>query len=157
MASSSSSSSSSSPEFVVLGAGVAGLTTALELRKSFPSSTITIVAKHSPGSSSPTEYTSPWAGANWHSFEEEMNEFAEYDRVTFTRFVDIAATSPESGIQVLPLRIVFDTEHVRQKGLWFEKLVGGVREVPGEELPSNAVMGLDMSSFMINTVVYLAW
>ncbi|EXJ80329.1 hypothetical protein A1O1_08473 [Capronia coronata CBS 617.96] len=144
-------------DFIVLGAGVAGLTTALELRRAFPSATIRVVAKHLPGTTAGTEYTSPWAGANWASFENELNQFAEYDRVSYTRFLNIAAESPESGVQVLPLRIAYDTEETREKRLWYEQLVGGVTEVPKKELPPGAIMGLDWSSFMINTVVYLSW
>lgn len=150
---------SSTPEFVVvLGAGVAGLTTALELRRAFPSAKINVVAKHFPGTANATEYTSPWAGANWMSFEKEVNRFAEYDRASYTRFLDIAAKSPESGVQVLPIRVVYDVDEVRRKKLWFEQLLGGANEVPEHELPPGAVMGLDLSrSFMINTIVYLGW
>jgi len=35
--------------FVVLGAGVVGLSTALTLRETFPDARITVVAKHFPG------------------------------------------------------------------------------------------------------------
>ncbi|EHY57422.1 hypothetical protein HRR83_002908 [Exophiala dermatitidis] len=150
-------SSSSPTDFVVLGAGVAGLTTAVELHRAFPSATIAVVAKYMPGYTSATEYTSPWAGANWHSFEKEPNQFAEYDRATYSRFIEIAAQSPESGIEPLPLRVLYDTDETRRKGLWYAEHIGGVKEVPENELPPGAVFGLDMASFMINTTVYLSW
>ncbi|EXJ86544.1 hypothetical protein A1O3_03497 [Capronia epimyces CBS 606.96] len=149
--------SSTPPEFVVVGAGVVGLTTALELRRAFPSASITVVAKYLPGTASATEYTSPWAGANWLSFETERNHLAEYDAASYPRFLDIAAQAPESGVQVFPLRIVYDTDQPRQHRFWFEQLVGGITEVPENDLPPGAVMGVDMSSFMINTIVYLGW
>ncbi|KAL2428989.1 D-amino-acid oxidase [Exophiala dermatitidis] len=151
------SSSSTPVDFVVLGAGVAGLTTAVELHRAFPSATIVVVAKYMPGYTSATEYTSPWAGANWHSFEKEPNQFGEYDRVTYSRFIEIAAQSPESGIEPLPLRVLYDTDETRRKGLWYAEHIGGVKEVPKNELPPGAVFGLDMASFMINTTVYLSW
>lgn len=56
----------SKQEFVILGAGVLGLTTALELHGRHPGCEITIVAKFVPGDRS-VEYCSPWAGANWCS------------------------------------------------------------------------------------------
>ena len=55
-----------SPAYIILGAGVVGLTTALELGDRFPHAEITIVAKHVPGDRT-VEYCSPWAGANWCS------------------------------------------------------------------------------------------
>jgi len=48
---------------LVNSAGVAGLTTALQLAKKHKDAAITIVAKHMPGDYD-IEYTSPWAGAN---------------------------------------------------------------------------------------------
>lgn len=144
-------------ELVVLGGGVAGLTTAMELRRQFPSARLTVVAKYLPGFTSPTEYASPWAGANWHSFEKERNQSAEYDAVAFQKFIEIAAKSPESGLKALPMRCVYDSDDVRRKPLWYEDVVGGVRETPKNELPQGAVMGLDMEGFMINTAAYLSW
>ena len=148
---------SSPAEIVVLGAGVAGLTTAFEVRQQFPAAHITVVAKYTPGFTSPTEYVSPWAGANWVSFETERNRFAEYDAVSFPKFVQIATDSPESGVKVLPMRMIFDNEEVRRKPLWYGELLGGVREVPKHQLPVGAVMGLETGGVMINTVAYLQW
>ncbi|KIW47053.1 hypothetical protein, variant [Exophiala oligosperma] len=147
---------SSPTEIVVLGAGVAGLTTALEARQQFPNAQITVVAKFLPGFTSPTEYVSPWAGANWHSFEKERNQFAEYDAVSFTKFTDIAAKSPESGIKSMPMRVFYDSDERRQD-LWYGDFIGGIEEAPKHELPEGVVVGLDMASFMINTVAYLQW
>lgn len=85
--------------FLVLGAGVIGLTTALVLHDHYPTSKITIVAKHFPGdrsigkfsydhtlqflSDSSPEYTSPWAGANWCSMAHDNGPLEGYDEVTF--------------------------------------------------------------------------
>jgi hypothetical protein len=42
--------------------------------------------------------------------------------------------------------------------IWYEDLVGGVRELGKEELPPGAVFGLDFQrTFVINTQVYLNW
>jgi glycine/D-amino acid oxidase-like deaminating enzyme len=144
-------------ELVVLGGGVAGLTTAMELRRQFPSAGITVVAKYLPGYTSATEYASPWAGANWHSFEKERNQYAEYDAVAWKKFIEIAAKSPESGVKSVPMRVVYDNADVRRKPLWYEEVIGGIKETPKDELPAGAVMGLDMAGFMINTVVYTSW
>ncbi|KIV92712.1 hypothetical protein PV10_03984 [Exophiala mesophila] len=144
-------------EFVVLGAGIAGLTTALELKQIYPNSQVTVVAKHFPGSASMTEYTSPWAGANWHTFEPTYNKYAKYDEVTFGRFTKLAKQSPECGIKPCPLRLIYDSEEDIKQNPWYADLVGGISKVPKSELPLGAGAGVDMVTFMINTVVYLSW
>lgn len=148
------------PSVVVLGAGVAGLTTACTLLARFPSPkalNITVVAKHLPGDTAPTEYCSPQAGANWCTFETEFNQSAHYDKVTFERFLRIAAQSPESGVKRFPLRLVRGKEIEKPGLFWFDDLVGGVKDVPKQELPEGADWGVDLVTFMYNPNVYLSW
>uniref|UniRef100_A0A093VHW2 D-amino-acid oxidase n=1 Tax=Talaromyces marneffei PM1 TaxID=1077442 RepID=A0A093VHW2_TALMA len=151
--------SSQTLNIIVLGAGVAGLTTAHSLLAKLPPTKInlTIVAKHLPGDINQTEYCSPQAGANWRSFEKELNQYGEYDKIAFERFLQIARESPESGVKRFPMRLVFGPEHDRSKaGLWFEKLVGGIVDVPKDELPEGAGWGIDLVTFMVNPAVYCA-
>ena len=54
-----------SAHYVVLGAGIVGLATALELHDKHPSAKITIVAEFLPGDDSP-DYCSIWASAMLH-------------------------------------------------------------------------------------------
>ncbi|KAL1863815.1 hypothetical protein Plec18170_000655 [Paecilomyces lecythidis] len=145
---------------VILGGGVTGLTVASELLRLYPHAKITIVAKHLPGDVSFTEYASPQAGANWASFEEELGRYATYDRVAFERFLRIAEEFPESGVKRFPMRFVFDDEKEKVKRLWYADLVGGVKDVDvdeGEKLPEGAKSAVDLTTFMINPVVYLIW
>jgi D-amino-acid oxidase len=153
-------------EFVVLGAGVIGLSTALTLRETYPSSTITVVAKHFPGDRS-IEYASPWAGANWSSMATDSGPLEGYDRVTFNRFARMVGSGLGSsvGLGRMGLRAIFDAE-IEQVGvlsegtgkLWYEELVGGMRFLEKGELPEGAVFGLDFkSTFRLNTQVYLNW
>ena len=93
--------------FVVLGAGVIGLTTALVLRDHYPASPITIVAKHLPGDRS-IEYTSPWAGANWASMANDNGPLEKYDEVTFKKLGEITDRYPEAGVGRMPMRGFFD-------------------------------------------------
>lgn len=146
---------------IVLGAGVAGLTTAHSLYSRFSPHTklnITIVAKHLPGDINQTEYCSPQAGANWRSFEKELNQYGQYDKVAFERFLKIAQESPESGVKRFPLRLVYgDEDDKRREGLWFGELTGGLTDVPKNELPKGATWGIDTLTFMFNPVVYCNW
>jgi D-amino-acid oxidase len=53
--------------YTVIGAGVVGLTTALEIARR--GHYVRVVAEHMPGEFHP-DYTSPWAGAHWRSMAE---------------------------------------------------------------------------------------
>ncbi|KAF2450689.1 nucleotide-binding domain-containing protein [Karstenula rhodostoma CBS 690.94] len=153
-------------KFVVLGAGVIGLSTALALREAYPSSTITVVAKHFPGDRS-IEYTSPWAGANWSSMATDNGPLEGYDRVTFNRFAKMVeeGLGDVVGVGRMGLRVFFDAEieqvNVLSQGtgkIWYEELVGGMRYLEKGELPDGAVFGVDFkSTFRLNTQVYLNW
>jgi len=142
---------------VVLGGGVAGLTTALELKTKHPNIKVTLVAKFLPGDVAQTEYCSPQAGANWTSFESEWNRHAWYDKFSFERFLRIADEYPESGVERFPFRLVHGDESDQSKKPWFEDVVGGTRPTPKEELPPGAVWGMELTTFMFNSRLYLSW
>ncbi|KAF6818837.1 d-amino acid [Colletotrichum musicola] len=151
-------------EFVVLGAGVIGLTTALSLRSTYPAARISVLAEYFPGDYN-IDYCSPWAGGNWCSSASDNGLLESFDRVTFDRFREIAKTTPEAGIQSSPLRMIFDQKiedaeilSVGTGKLWYDDLVGGAVPLAKEELPEKAVFGLDLpSTFVINTQIYLQW
>ncbi|KAF2277856.1 FAD dependent oxidoreductase [Westerdykella ornata] len=156
---------SAEPHFLVLGAGVIGLTTALVLREQYPTSNITVVAKHFPGDRS-IEYTSPWAGANWCSFANDNGPLERYDEVTFRRFEEILEKEgPECGLGRMGMWGVWDSPVedtdllTPQTGkIWYEELVGGITPLSEKDLPTGAVFGIDVkSTFRINTQVYLQW
>lgn len=155
---------SPSPEtYVILGAGVVGLTTALELRARYPTSTIHIAAKYMPGDKS-IEYTSPWAGANWSSVATDNGRQENWDAVSYHRFTYLAENVKEAGVQKMELRAFYDRP-LEEAGIlsqgtgkvWYEGLVGGLRGIEEEELPEGSVFGFDMNSFVIEVPVYLSW
>ncbi|KAG9520260.1 putative D-amino acid oxidase, partial [Aureobasidium melanogenum] len=83
-----------SSNYIILGAGVIGLTTALELHSRYPHSTITIVARFLPGDRDAT-YTSPWAGANWLSVATDNGRQESWDRITYLKFQQLATRTLE--------------------------------------------------------------
>jgi D-amino-acid oxidase len=166
-----------SPEIVILGAGVIGLTSSLVLAHAYPSATITVVAKHFPGDRS-IEYASPWAGANWSSMANDNGVLERYDEVTFKRFGELIDGKPVHGCKalrsgegneiglgrqemwaVLDARIEETNLLTPATGkIWYDELVGGLRNLSKEELPRGAVFGLEFpATFRINTQVYLQW
>lgn len=153
----------SSDSYIVLGAGVVGLTTALELKQRYPAARVTIVAKFLPGDRS-IEYTSPWAGANWASVATDNGRQEEWDEITYHKFGYLADNVPEAGVQRMDIRAFYDSPiekaGVLSQGtgkIWYEKLVGGLRLVPKSQTPDGAFFGYEMSTFLINVQVYLPW
>lgn len=149
--------------YVILGAGVIGLTTALELRSRYPHSTITIVARFLPGDRDAT-YTSPWAGANWLSVATDNGRQESWDRVTYLKFKELAARFAEVGVYDMPITAIYDSviedAGVLSTGtgkIWYEDLVGGVRMLGEGELPEGAKFGCDLKTFVVDTQVYLPW
>jgi D-amino-acid oxidase len=151
------------PSYVILGAGVIGLTTALELRARHPHSHITIIAKYLPGDHHET-YTSPWAGANWLSVATDNGIQESWDRVTYLKFKDLATgkNSSEVGIYQMPITAIYDSK-IEEAGvlsqgtrkIWYEDLVGGIRMLGEKELPEGANFGCDLETFVVDTQVYL--
>ncbi|KAI5286142.1 hypothetical protein KEM52_002125 [Ascosphaera acerosa] len=164
----STTSTTHAPTFVVLGAGVVGLTTACELARRMPDSKITVVAKHFPGDIDPTEYCSPQAGANWASFEEEYNQRAQYDERSFRRFTALMREHPDCGVEAAPLRMVYgssrrgggdgdeDKDEPRPPKPWYAELLR-FRQLARGALPEGADYGYEGTSLVINTAVYLSW
>lgn len=170
-------SASNDQHITILGAGVVGLTTSLVLANTYPTARITIVAKHFPGDRS-IEYTSPWAGANWSSMAHDNGPLEKYDEVTFHRFGDLIdgkvvhgckavkkGEGNDLGLGRLGMWAAFDAP-IEETGIlteetgkvWYDQLVGGLRQLTKEELPKDAEFGVEFpSTFRINTQVYLQW
>jgi D-amino-acid oxidase len=149
--------------FLLLGAGVTGLTTALELRSRHPTSKITIAAKYLPGDSAP-EYASAWGGANWFPASRDNGRQQDWDTITYKKFRQLASTNPQSGIEAMRIRFHYE-KPIEEVGilteatgkLWFEELVGGLEAIGKGELPEGTVFGFEMASFVINVQMYLPW
>lgn len=151
------------PLYVILGAGVVGLTTALELRERYPQYKIIIVARFLPGDRD-ILFTSPWAGANWLSVATDNGRQEEWDRVTYQKFKELASRTSEIGIYTMPIHAIYDSPiedaGVLSEGtgkIWYDQLVGGLKMVPKEQLPNGAEFGYDADTFVIDTQVYLPW
>ncbi|KAH7322455.1 hypothetical protein B0I35DRAFT_389355 [Stachybotrys elegans] len=151
------------PFFLVIGAGVVGLVTALELRARYPEAKIVIAAKYLPGDSA-KDYTSAWGGANWFPAARDNGPHEDWEAITYRKFKEIAVTRPESGIQPMNIRWHYE-QPIEDVGimtpatgkLWFEELVGGLKKIEQEELPDGCAFGFEMASFVINVQQYLPW
>jgi D-amino-acid oxidase len=156
---------SQSPDFIILGAGVIGLTTALELSARYPESNIKILAKHVPGDRT-IEYCSPWAGANWLSVATDGGRMEGWDRVTYERLGELAdGKGMETGIKRMQIWAWFDRE-IKEAGvlsedgegkgrIWYEDLTG--LKFIREGKPEGSVFGFECGSFVVDVQIYLPW
>ncbi|RLV85237.1 hypothetical protein JA9_000658 [Meyerozyma sp. JA9] len=146
---------------VVIGAGVVGLTNALEIKRAFPGVSVTIVAKNLPGDFT-TEYTSPFAGANWDSFASvEEKELQEMDAIGYRRLIELSE-EPAAGIWRKENILYFDETTVKQNDSsklrpWFKSVVNNYRELDASELPEGAAWGYSFGGLVISVQIYLQY
>ncbi|KAL1640526.1 D-amino acid oxidase [Diplodia intermedia] len=151
---------------VVLGAGVVGLTTALQLSQN-TSYSVTIVAKHMPGDYD-IEYASPWAGANYLPVGAPGSNLAEFEKNTWPELQRLASSVPEAHIHFQETVL-----HNRSKdvgtttGNWFSELlktdpwwkdvVPDFHIISKDKLPEGIDSATAFTSVCINTALYLPW
>ncbi|KAJ5593959.1 uncharacterized protein N7459_000167 [Penicillium hispanicum] len=149
--------------YVIIGAGVVGLTTALELKARHPSAKIVIAAKYLPGDAFP-DYTSNWGGANWFPASSDNGRQEKWDSITYKKFQRLSTDRPDSGVKAMDIRFHYD-QPIEDVGiltpstgkLWFEDLVGGLKPIAKGELPNGAAFGFEMASFVLDVQRYLPW
>ncbi|CEP16337.1 hypothetical protein [Parasitella parasitica] len=143
---------------IVVGAGVIGLSVALQLREQGYKN-ITSVAKYIPGDVC-IEYTSPYAGAHWRTMAPNSDKLLQkFDAVTYDRFMDLAHSSDNTGIMIAPSYDYYDDALSSEvTDPWFKDVVQDFEFLTEkEDLPHGAQLGHKYTTVLINTPVYIAW
>ncbi|ODV86583.1 hypothetical protein CANARDRAFT_6169 [[Candida] arabinofermentans NRRL YB-2248] len=150
-------------KIVVIGAGVVGLTSALQLARK--GHKVTIIAKELPGDFSDF-YTSPYAGAFFiHIASLKNPEFLDelQDISSYYEFLEIAEKDPTSGVTQRETNVYIPRMSMHEEnyeGPWFKDLVRDYAIIPVEEYPDGAaqddiVFAFKYTGFIINPVQYL--
>lgn len=151
-----------SRKIVVVGAGVIGLTSALSLKRSNPSYHITVIGHHIPGDID-IEYTSPFAGANWHSFGENDKVLQDYDTPGYYEFIKLAQSEPRSGVWLQPNVAYFNQDAIDEVHGKTEKLLPWFKDFTNFKildkklLPKDIVFGTQYDGVVISTQIYLQY
>ncbi|EMT64815.1 hypothetical protein NOF04DRAFT_12 [Fusarium oxysporum II5] len=148
-------------QIVVVGAGILGITAALELQETLaaskPRGSITIVATEFPGDES-INYASPWAGAHSRTAPcttPRQVRDRKLEQVTWDVFRAQSKTYPEAGIEFLD---AFD--YLEDPSEEYLKLQGGYAETEGfqllqeHELRPNIKFGSKYQAWCLNPPVY---
>ncbi|KAK6457799.1 D-amino acid oxidase [Scheffersomyces xylosifermentans] len=149
---------------VVLGAGVVGLTSALQLKRKNPDFNITIVGQHLPGDIH-IDYTSPFAGANWHSFADDNDTYLqELDKPGYLKFLELAHNEPKSGVWITSNKSFVTEKEFDAKGRkqekyipWFKDFVRNFQISPKIELPKGTSFGYSFDGVVISVPIYLSY
>ncbi|KAJ9410114.1 hypothetical protein DTO045G8_2107 [Paecilomyces variotii] len=148
---------------VVIGAGVVGLSTALQIQQHLTASqSILIVAREFPNTTS-INYTSPWAGAHYRpspgTSAQAIRE-ADQCRRTYDRFKRIAAEEPASSIKFLEGIEHLEAPPPEYLDATSRKVAYGhlerYRELSRDELPEGVKWGTRYWSWTLNSPVYCA-
>ena len=146
------------PSILVVGAGVVGLTTAVELKSFYGDSVdVTIISKDLPGDDS-VFYTSPKAGAHWIS--ANTKEKKDWHLTTYKKLKELADI-PESFVKPYPLYmgdIVPEGKEVPPfEEPWFKNVVEDY-EFLGTDPKFPQVHNLYcLKSYTISTTFYLVY
>lgn len=155
----------SNDPFVVIGAGVTGLSVATLLQEEYPETPVTIIAAEDPTTPSPSaDYASMWAGAHYRPIPRstpQLEQEWEMGVRTAERMKQIAKTSPEAGVQVMTG--VEYLEDPPDEALALK--TGDVLAGPGDafrvldqtELPSGVEWGCEYQCYCVNIQLYCRW
>nr|ALM22243.1 D-amino acid oxidase [Phyllozyma linderae] len=146
-----------SPRVLVIGAGVVGLTTAVEIQRALPEAAVTIFAAQTAEDLKSTRYTSSWAGAHHVTLEGPgLQRDCEVD--TFKALWALAHDDPSVPLLVCPQTEVFEdaskADFMRKN---LSSFMPDVKPLEPSALPEGCTAGLSFTTIALDTPNYLPW
>ncbi|KIJ49416.1 hypothetical protein M422DRAFT_27776 [Sphaerobolus stellatus SS14] len=140
------------PKVAVIGSGIIGLTTALEIQTK--GHQVAIFADSLPGDTKSTRYTSPWAGAHHLMVRGDDPKKREYEQETFDRlWKESEGDSDDSRC----LKRVYQKEYYEEDVTRNTQLdhMPDFRPLTADELIAPATSGVTFTTITIDTAAYL--
>jgi D-amino-acid oxidase len=157
----SHSSNSAHTSFVIVGAGIIGISTAFRIAQLNPKADITIISKDFPDSGllSPY-YTSSKAGAHFRPFPSK-NEYeardSKFTKATYNHFKKLAKEHPETSIKFMKGidYLEYDNKLYSTLAKGYTEVVDDFQVIPRGKLPKNVKFGASYETFCLNPHVYM--
>lgn len=134
----------------IVGAGVMGLSCAVQLLEKFPNLRVKILAK-----ALPPETTSNVAAAIWYPYNARPFERMKgWCKVAFKRFKQLAAEQPQSGVSMVDFIALYAEPTPK---LWWQETVERIRRLSKAELPEGFADGYLAEVPLVETNVYMPY
>ncbi|KAG7829570.1 hypothetical protein KL920_002429 [Ogataea angusta] len=142
--------------FAIVGCGIVGLYTALNLIESgVKGSEITIVAEYLPGDQS-INYTSPWAGGNFSCISPDDAQTLNFDKTTYTHLAAIRKLlGPGCGLDRRPSTEYWEYLPDERKIESLSSYLQDFTVIPSSQLPEGVAFGIKYVSWNFNCPKFL--
>lgn len=139
-------------EVLVIGAGVVGLTTAVELLAR--GRRVEVWTRDAPSAT-----TSAVAAALWYPFlAEPRARVLTWSRATYEALARQAVEAPESGVRMTRFVECFRVDpRGAPPDLWWESAVPSLRHLPRAEIPEGFDAAIEVEAPVADTRAYLPW
>ncbi|ODQ64369.1 D-amino acid oxidase [Nadsonia fulvescens var. elongata DSM 6958] len=140
---------------VIVGAGIIGMYTALQLAGRGEAKNITIIGEYLPGDSS-IKYTSPWAGGNFSAISGNDDDTLEFDKVSFFHLRGLFDRfGLEAGLKMLPSTEYWDFLPEKKKIDSLMSYIPDLCIIPKSDLIPGTVFGVKYTTYNFNCPRFL--
>lgn len=148
-------------DFVVVGAGVIGISTAFRLFEINPNFKVTVLSKSFPDDGLiDVNYTSNKAGAHFRPFpskdENELRD-SKLTHLTYKKFLKLSESNPETSIRIIDGYdfIEFDNKFYKNLSQGYTEIIEDFKLIKDSDLPGDAKFGAKYKTFSVNPYIYM--
>ncbi|OKL60976.1 hypothetical protein UA08_03292 [Talaromyces atroroseus] len=154
LAENSSAAPFSQRPIIILGAGIIGCATALQLLQN--GFQVTLVGEYLPGDKS-ILYASAWAGAAWHAAGGITDDQKYIQAVTHRYLLKMAQEDPSSGVCIVNGREYLEQAPGKNSSVWGEKVLKNFRTLEPGEYPSTFSTAWEYECLVVDPTLHMPW